>query len=249
MSLSVRKKQYLKNMGIQIWDARFQLPGEKTFSNADVESVVSKSLPVNEYPVVIQSPSIAKHKNPEEWKSLQQEVAHCTTCDLHLTRMNTVFGVGDTTTDLMIIGEAPGQEEDRQGQPFVGRAGQLLTQMLMAIGFTREKVFIANILKCRPPNNRDPQVDEVVHCAGFLKRQIEWIQPKLILSVGRISAHNLLQKTEAIGKLRGKVYQHPEFGIPVIVTYHPAYLLRSPQEKIKSWNDLVLAKRILQDTV
>lgn len=248
MSLSVRKRQYLKTMGIQLWDARRQLPGEKTLTAALADNKETETLSVSENsPVALRD--VVINKDPLEWKRLQQEVAQCTACDLHQTRTNTVFGIGDTTTKLMIIGEAPGQEEDKQGQPFVGRAGQLLTQMLHAIGFARETVFIANILKCRPPNNRDPRVEEVIHCADFLKRQIQWIQPKVILSVGRISAHNLLQKTETIGKLRGKVHQHPEFNIPVIVTYHPAYLLRSPQEKIKSWNDLVLVKRILQDSV
>ncbi|MDX1812787.1 MAG: uracil-DNA glycosylase [Gammaproteobacteria bacterium] len=240
MALSNRKKQYLKTMGIPVWSAHRVLPGEKTQAVTQAGEEVLESLPEH-----VESPG--KSKDINEWKRIQQEVSICTACDLHQTRTNTVFGVGNNNTELMIIGEAPGQDEDRQGEPFVGKAGQLLNQMLLSVGFSRESVFIANILKCRPPNNRDPRVEEVMKCADFLKRQIEWIRPKMILSVGRISAHNLLKTEETIGRLRGKVHHLTELDIPVIVTYHPAYLLRSPAEKAKSWRDLVIARRILEN--
>lgn len=179
-----------------------------------------------------------------DWEVLRQRVAQCTACTLHETRTQTVFGVGDISADWMIIGEAPGQEEDRRGEPFVGRAGQLLDAMLKAAGFEREQVFITNILKCRPPNNRDPRPEEASACSGYLRRQIEWIAPKLILSVGRISAQNLLGTDATIGRLRGRVHRHPDTGTPIVVTYHPAYLLRQPAEKRKAWEDLKLAMRV-----
>ncbi|MCG7935710.1 MAG: uracil-DNA glycosylase, partial [Candidatus Thiodiazotropha taylori] len=157
----------------------------------------------------------------------------------------TVFGVGDEQADLLVIGEAPGADEDRQGEPFVGRAGQLLNAMLLAMGFKREAVFIANIVKCRPPDNRDPAAEEALACQNYLLRQIALIQPKLILSVGRISAQNLLQTDIAVGKLRGRVHTFGETNIPLVVTYHPAYLLRSPEQKSKAWQDLQLALSVL----
>jgi DNA polymerase len=144
----------------------------------------------------------------------------------------------------MVIGEAPGADEDRQGEPFVGRAGQLLTEMLRAAGFKRDDVYIANILKCRPPNNRDPRLDEVNACSSYLLRQIELLQPKLILAVGRIAAQRLLNTDETIGRLRGNVYRFGSTSVPVVVTYHPAYLLRSPLQKRKSWADLQFALRV-----
>jgi uracil-DNA glycosylase family 4 len=147
-----------------------------------------------------------------------------------------------------VIGEAPGKDEDQQGEPFVGRAGQLLNAMLQAIGLKREQVYIANILKCRPPNNRDPRPEEVVCCEPYLLRQIALIKPGIILAVGRISAQNLLQTDTPIGKLRGKVHRFRDTGIPLVATYHPAYLLRSPVEKRKAWQDLQLALRTLRES-
>ena len=141
------------------------------------------------------------------------------------------------------MGEAPGRDEDLRGEPFVGRAGQLLNAMLLAIGFEREQVYIANILKCRPPNNRDPRVEEAVACSPYLQAQIELIQPKVILALGRIVAHNLLNTDEKVGALRGR--QHSYAGVPLIVSYHPAYLLRSPAEKRKSWQDLKAVMALL----
>ena len=238
MVISSRKKQYLKAMGIPVWNARRELPGAK--QPAEVTDIEIEHVAIAD--------AATHNRDENEWRRIQQEVSICTACDLHQSRTNTVFGVGDNTADWMIIGEAPGQDEDRQGEPFVGRAGQLLNQMLLSVGLSREKVFIANILKCRPPNNRDPRPEEVASCADFLLRQIQWIKPKLILSVGRVSAQNLLNRKDAIGRLRGKVYEHPETGIPLVVTYHPAYLLRSPTEKSKVWQDLVMARKLYHQT-
>jgi len=183
----------------------------------------------------------------DEWDNLKKQVSVCNKCVLHQSRNQTVFGSGSDTADWMLIGEAPGAEEDRTGKPFVGRAGILLTSMLNAIGLEREKVFIANILKCRPPNNRDPAANEVASCGDYLRKQILHIKPKIILAVGRIAAQNLLDTDVPIGKLRGKVYEYGDLGIPLLVTYHPAYLLRSPREKRKSWEDLNAALKLYNE--
>lgn len=182
-----------------------------------------------------------------DWPDLEAAVSSCTLCDLHQSRTQTVFGVGNRSADWLIIGEAPGRDEDLQGEPFVGRAGQLLNAMLFAAGLSREQVYIANILKCRPPNNRDPEPEEVVRCEPWLLRQIALVQPRIILAVGRIAAQNLLKTDTPIGKLRGSMHQLGDTGIPVIATYHPAYLLRSPLEKRKAWQDLQLAMRVVRE--
>jgi DNA polymerase len=182
-----------------------------------------------------------------DWPALEETVAGCTACALHATRTQTVFGVGDRQASLLVIGEAPGADEDRQGEPFVGRAGQLLNAMLEAIGFAREQVYIANIVKCRPPGNRDPHADEAAACRPYLMRQIELIQPRLILSVGRVSAHNLLDTDQSLARLRGKTHRFGPQEIPLRVTYHPAYLLRRPMEKAKAWQDLQAAYRLLKE--
>lgn len=182
------------------------------------------------------------------WEELQAAVAACQACQLAKTRKNTVFGSGNAAADLLIVGEAPGAEEDRQGLPFVGRAGQLLTEMLLAIGLQREQVFIANTLKCRPPNNRDPQIDEVLQCQPYLLRQVALIKPKLILALGRIAAHNVLQTDLSLARLRGKQHEFMATGIPVYVSYHPAYLLRAPQEKARAWQDLQVVARLLEES-
>jgi len=174
---------------------------------------------------------------------LQLYVRGCQACDLHKTRKQTVFGNGHHKADWLIIGEAPGADEDRQGEPFVGRAGQLLTQMLRAIGLAREEVFITNVLKCRPPNNRDPNMTEITACQTYLYRQIELLEPKIILVLGRIAAQSLLNSDIPIGKMRGQLYHLEKYAIPLVVTYHPAYLLRSPKEKRKVWEDLKLARQ------
>ena len=195
--------------------------------------------------------SITMHSSQEEWQSLQKCVAACTACSLHQSRTQTVFGIGDRKASLMIIGEAPGFYEDQQGEPFVGRAGQLLTAMLKSIGFTREQVYIANILKCRPPNNRDPLPEEVQSCTEYLNHQIKLVQPRLLLAVGRIAAHYLLKTKSSLERLRNQIHsysdhQNNEHQIPLIVTYHPAYLLRNPVDKKKTFADLQLIKKTLQ---
>lgn len=181
-----------------------------------------------------------------QWEGLQAEVLSCTRCALHSTRTQGVFGVGNRRAEWLIIGEAPGAEEDRRGEPFVGRAGQLLNAMLKAIGLPREQVFIANVLKSRPPGNRDPKPDEVAACLPYLMRQIALLQPRLMLAVGRIAAQNLLATDMALGRLRGQVHQFGELNTPLIVTYHPAYLLRSPADKRKAWEDLKFARSTFQ---
>lgn len=181
-----------------------------------------------------------------DWNALKRRVAACTLCDLHRTRTQTVFGVGSQTAAWLFIGEAPGRDEDAQGEPFVGRAGQLLNNMLRAIGFSREQVYIANILKCRPPKNRDPKPEEARACEPYLKRQIAMLRPKVIIALGRIAAQNLLHTDTPIGKMRGKQYVYADTGIPLLVTYHPAYLLRSPGEKRKAWQDLLLAQKMVR---
>lgn len=179
-----------------------------------------------------------------DWPALQAAVAGCQACGLCRSRKNTVFGVGDVQADWMIVGEAPGENEDLQGEPFVGLAGQLLDNMLLAVGRRRtgqgsEGAYIANVLKCRPPANRNPQPQEVAQCEPYLARQVALVQPKIILAMGRFAVQSLLKTEEPIGRLRGRVHRYE--GAPVIVTYHPAYLLRTPADKAKAWADLCLA--------
>ena len=214
-----QRRAYLQAMGIDVW-----LPRDADEPAAEAFDAPATGL---------------------GWPELRDCVANCTRCELSTSRTNTVFGIGNTEADWLIIGEAPGAEEDRRGEPFVGRAGQLLDQMLLAIGESRDSVFIANILKCRPPDNRDPKPAEAAACRGYLERQIELIQPKIILAVGKIAAQNLLGSDDPVGRMRGRT--HELNGIPLVVTYHPAYLLRSPSQKHKSWSDLCLAARLVAE--
>jgi len=178
------------------------------------------------------------------WIELKQAVPACTACSLHKSRTQTVFGVGDENAEWMLIGEAPGAEEDRLGDPFVGQAGKLLDNMLAAIGLKRgENVYIANVLKCRPPGNRNPELEEVEKCTPFLKQQIALIKPKLIIAMGRFAAQTLLASDATIASMRGRVFRYE--GVPLIVTYHPAYLLRTLPDKAKAWADLVFAKKTM----
>lgn len=185
-----------------------------------------------------------------DWGGLQDAVAQCRACGLCETRKNTVFGVGHSQAHWMIIGEAPGEQEDLQGEPFVGPAGKLLDNMLRALGLSRsegppeQQVFIANTLKCRPPRNRNPDPSELAQCEPFLQRQIELIQPRIILAMGRFAVQQLLQSQEAIGRLRGRVHRYQ--GVPLVVTYHPAYLLRNLPDKARAWEDLCLARQTLE---
>jgi uracil-DNA glycosylase family 4 len=195
------------------------------------------------------SPELAELPSAEQsasWDELNTRIRACTSCGLHAKRTQVVCGVGHSEADCLIIGEAPGAEEDRQGEPFVGPAGQLLNEMLAAIGLARRTVFITNILKCRPPNNRDPSPAESEACMPFLEEQIALLKPRLIIVVGKVAAQNLLNTDSAIGSMRGNVYHHGDAQTPVVVTYHPAYLLRSPAQKAKSWSDLLMARDILE---
>jgi len=179
-----------------------------------------------------------------DWDELKQAIHTCVACDLHKTRTQAVVGVGDEKAEWLIIGEAPGADEDAQGEPFVGQAGKLLDAMLAAIGLRRgENVYIANVLKSRPPGNRNPAPEEVAACMPYLERQIQLIQPKLILALGRFAVQSLLNTEEAISRLRGRVHQYQ--GVPLIVTYHPAYLLRNLPDKAKTWEDLCLARETM----
>ena len=236
------REQYLEAMGIHVWVQRDAADPEPAASEArlvDAGRTVSKeAVPASG------APGTPEYERAGDWSELQEEVRTCIKCALHQGRTQTVFGVGSRTADLLIIGEAPGAEEDRRGEPFVGRAGQLLNAMLAAIHLAREDVYIANILKCRPPNNRDPKSDEAATCTPYLQRQIDLLQPRVILALGRIAAQWLLQSDAPIGRLRGRTF---EFGAtPLVVSYHPAYLLRSPLAKSKSWEDLKLVKRLLR---
>jgi len=250
----------LDAMGIDVWvrrgtDRQPESAGEEFVTDEPfIEEIIdSPDLAITQETIPVEMPVANIEQTTDEvwnddWEKLEKRVATCIKCDLHTSRTQTVFGVGNKNADWLIIGEAPGTEEDRQGEPFVGRAGQLLNSMLMAVGLQRDQVFIANILKCRPPNNRDPRPEEVSCCEPYLQRQIELIQPRIILCVGRIAAQNLLKVDTPIGKMRGRKYSYDPSGIPVVVTYHPAYLLRSPTQKSKSWEDLLLAKSLMEKT-
>lgn len=223
------RSAYLAALGIDVYRLR----------ERRADSVASAPSPVCAAP----DPAPA---NDDRWLALEAEVSKCTRCELHRGRTQTVFGVGRRDASLLVIGEAPGAEEDRQGEPFVGRAGILLNAMLRSIGLARSDVYIANILKCRPPGNRDPKPEETAECTPYLERQIELIAPRVALAVGRIAAQHLLQSDEPIGRLRGKVLSFGARRIPLVVTYHPAYLLRSPGAKSKSWQDLCLLRQLLK---
>jgi uracil-DNA glycosylase len=178
-----------------------------------------------------------------DWPELKSAVAACSACGLRKTCTQTVFGVGDEQADWLLVGEAPGAEEDARGEPFVGQAGRLLDNMLAAIGLKRESVYICNVLKCRPPGNRNPEPFEVGQCAPHLLRQLELIKPKLILAMGRFAVQTLLGTEASIASLRGRLHRYQ--GVPLIVTYHPAYLLRNLPDKAKAWEDLCFARRVV----
>jgi uracil-DNA glycosylase family 4 len=249
----VRRRAYLDALGIPLWVPRAR--GAAVGPGADLQNPgVTPARPAIA-PATWPGDSAARLDAAQrsdtaalDWPALRERVAACTACALHATRTQTVFGVGTERARLMIIGEAPGADEDRQGEPFVGRAGQLLNAMLRSIGLERGDVYIANVLKCRPPGNRNPSLEEAAACAGFLRRQIALIAPKLILSVGGISARNLLGTDAPVGKLRGTVHEVGPDRVRCLVTYHPAYLLRQPEEKAKAWQDLQLAARLLQES-
>jgi DNA polymerase len=237
-----QRLEYLNAMGLQVWLQREPILPDDESNKQSISTIATEKITANNEP---EKPieQVCTSNNKQTWNDLREQVNTCTTCALHKTRTQTVFGTGNQQADWMIIGEAPGAQEDQQGEPFVGRAGMLLNEMLFSLGLQRESVFIANILKCRPPNNRDPLPNEVEACGNYLKQQVEHISPQIILALGRIAAQNLLQTTESIGRLRGRIHDYQS--IPVIVIYHPAYLLRSPLEKRKVLQDLLLAQQTL----
>jgi uracil-DNA glycosylase family 4 len=248
MNRDPRQLAYLKAMDIDLWVRRDAVPATPVVLPTE-NTLTIRKVSAAEIASEITTPSMPDmdmaNVSELDWPGLAQQVANCQLCELHATRKQAVFGVGNQQADWLIIGEAPGAEEDRQGEPFVGRAGQLLNAMLKAIGLKREQVYIANILKCRPPNNRDPRPEEAACCSPYLQRQIELIQPRLILALGRIAAQRLLQTNTSLARLRGKVHTLESTQSPVIVTYHPAYLLRSPAEKRKAWQDLQYAQHFV----
>jgi len=255
----VQRARYLDAMGFERWAMR----GRPVPSGAPLESDVPFG---SEAPSGAATPSTtdpprhardakgADAASPQaspsareagvDWSELASRVAACTRCSLSKTRTQTVFGVGNLEAEWLIVGEAPGAEEDRRGEPFVGRAGQLLNSMLRAIGLAREQVYIANVLKCRPPGNRDPAAAEAAECLPYLEQQISLLKPKLMLAVGRIAAQNLLRTDVTLGRLRQQVHRFGLSQVPLVVTYHPAYLLRTPSDKRKAWEDLKFAREV-----
>jgi DNA polymerase len=223
------RRAYLDALGVEVW----------THRSASAPAVVSMS------PAAGPVAEAGRAVGEMSWEELRAAVGSCRACDLRDGCTQTVFGVGDEAARWLVIGEAPGADEDRLGEPFVGRAGQLLNAMLASIGLARTEVFIANILKCRPPGNRDPRPGEAAACEPYLRRQIALVQPRIILAVGRIAAQNLLKTETPIGRMRGRSYRYGVDAIPVVVTYHPAYLLRSPAEKRKAYDDLLFAQSVL----
>jgi len=302
-ALSARQRAMLAEMGIRVWDKdkgprqagthaaaqRGQTaPRPPKTGHAPAQLATPPARPMQPAPRMVapqpaatapHAPELTPHPAPEaiaamDWSALQDTVTACRACVLCTGRSQAVFGMGSQRADWMVIGEAPGEQEDRLGQPFVGPSGKLLDQMLAAIGVSRQAgvqassqsdpspqseaippdaappekqprgVYIANVIKCRPPGNRNPQPEEIACCESYLRRQVALVQPKVILAMGRFAVQSLLQTTDPIGRLRGKAHHYQ--GVPVIVTYHPAYLLRALPEKAKAWQDLCLALETLE---
>jgi uracil-DNA glycosylase len=253
---SERRRQYLEAIGIEEWRLRArETPRRDAFADAVAPAAaavtrppaVTPAVPAPSPPAAASAPAGQTADVAALWKWLRAEVLACKRCTLHATRTQGVFGVGPERSDWLVVGEAPGAEEDRRGEPFVGAAGQLLDAMLRAIGLDRRSnVYIANVLKSRPPGNRDPRPEEVAACLPYLERQIALLQPRIILAVGRIAAQNLLSTDAPLGRLRGRVHYFGERNTPLVVTYHPAYLLRTPGDKRKAWEDLKFARNLYQ---
>jgi uracil-DNA glycosylase len=262
--LDARQRAMLAEMGVKVWAPRAVAPEAEVQAPAVAVAEVAPPAPARPPVAAVAAPvrapvappvvpAPAERQRPADvgamdWATLQSTVAGCEACGLCKSRRNTVFGVGDTQADWMIVGEAPGENEDLQGEPFVGAAGQLLDNMLRAVGRSRagegaKGAYIANVLKCRPPANRNPQPAEVAQCEPYLARQVALVRPKIIVAMGRFAVQALLRTDEPIGRLRGRVHRYE--GVPVIVTYHPAYLLRTPADKAKAWADLCLAMETL----
>ena len=248
MRWSEQQRAMLDEMGIRLWDVR------EAASAAQAPAVPDAPADAEAHarPAPVEPDAVVRDVRVDvarmDWPALRAAVATCTACKLCKGRTNTVFGVGNERAHWMIVGEAPGEQEDLQGEPFVGKAGQLLDNMLLAIGLTRapgpaeRQVFIANTLKCRPPRNRNPEPDELAMCEPYLSRQVALVQPRIILAMGRFAVQSLLRSDEPVGRLRGRVHRYQD--VPLIVTYHPAYLLRNLEDKAKAWDDLCLALEV-----
>jgi uracil-DNA glycosylase family 4 len=262
MSKALRR-EYLAGLGIESWVLRGKAAPATAPRDVivQIEAPVLRAAPVppgaGAPPAVVAPPAVTVAPNSlaardpsaareagADWPELRARVAACRRCALCQTRTQTVFGVGNQQAEWLIVGEAPGAEEDRRGEPFVGRAGQLLNSMLRAIGLAREQVYIANVLKCRPPGNRDPASGEAAECLPYLEQQIALLKPKVMLAVGRIAAQNLLRTDVTLGRLRQQVHRFGLSQVPLVVTYHPAYLLRTPTDKRKAWEDLKFAREV-----
>lgn len=263
---SKQQLDILRKMGVEVWKLRAAdrspalqsqsqqqsspqpqpQPVAEASTSAHRARVVAATAAQAAQPESPDQPAAAQEDAQPSLQRVAQAVAACQKCELHRHRANTVFGCGSSNADWLLVGEAPGQHEDLQGQPFVGRAGKLLDMMIAALGMQREQVFIANILKCRPPNNRDPLPAEVAQCEPYLHQQLALIKPKVIVALGRISAQTLLRSTQPLAKLRAQTHHYGANNIPLVVTYHPAYLLRSPQQKAAAWEDLWQAREIVR---
>jgi len=249
--MSSRRELFLEEMGLTpLWRLR------RTETAVEAEDEEQRRAPGAGADFAVATPALAQagmaaadraaRIGRMDWVELKAAVAACTACGLRKTCTQTVFGVGDEAADWLLVGEAPGAEEDARGEPFVGQAGKLLDAMLASIDLKRGKdVYIANVLKCRPPGNRNPEHAEVEQCSPFLARQVALIRPKLILALGRFACQTLLDSDASIASLRGRVHRYQ--GVPLIVTYHPAYLLRSLPDKAKAWEDLCFARRTMAD--
>lgn len=251
LELDARQRAMLKEMGIDVFWPEAAVAAVTAVAAVAAEAPARpRAAPPQPAPVaqpVARAPGGPRERVPGielmEWDALRQAVAACEACKLCDGRRNTVFGVGDLQADWLVVGEAPGENEDLQGEPFVGQAGKLLDNMLGALHVSRrDKVYIANVLKCRPPGNRNPEPDEIAQCEPFLRRQVELLRPKIILAMGRFAVQTLLQTTEPVGRLRGRVHRYHD--VPLVVTYHPAYLLRNLPDKAKAWADLCLAQAV-----
>jgi DNA polymerase len=237
----------LEEMGLApIWRLRERAPSEGGGEAPEARAALAEARITNHEPQITDSSDRRATIMRMEWPALKARVAGCTDCPLHAKRNKTVFGVGDEAADWLFVGEGPGADEDAQGEPFVGQAGKLLDNMLAAIGLKRgANAYIANIVKCRPPGNRNPEPHEALQCEPYLHRQIELIRPKLIIALGKVAAANLLASDASVASMRGKIHRYR--GIPLIVTYHPAYLLRNLTDKAKAWADLLFAVRTMKD--
>ena len=263
LDLDERQRGMLREIGIELfWPAAPAVEAEAVFepepeparvpvmAEAPVRARPPERIaPPAPQPVPVAAEAPLRQRMPGvgdmDWDALAEAVAACHACRLCEGRTNTVFGVGDRQAEWMVVGEAPGENEDLQGEPFVGQAGKLLDNMLAALGISRRKgAYIANVLKCRPPGNRNPQPEEIAQCEPFLRRQVELLQPKIILAMGRFAVQTLLQTTEPVGRLRGRVHRYHD--VPLVVTYHPAYLLRNLPDKAKAWADLCLAQDVMR---